>query len=29
MNKDDTLKKIQDTKVALDNVIKDIGNLKD
>ena len=29
MKKDETLKKMQDTKIALDRVIKDIGNLKD
>ena len=29
MKKGDILKKMQDTKVALENVIKDIGNLKD
>ena len=26
---DDTSKKIQDTKIALDNIINDIRNLKD
>ena len=29
MKKGDILKKMQDTKVALENIIKDIGKLKD